>query len=202
MQSQLEQLPEEIAQLGGAFSLLRAEIGKAVIGQEAVIEAVLAALLAGGHCLLQGVPGLAKTLLVQSLGQALALDFRRVQFTPDLMPGDITGSDILDEEPGSGRRELRFIPGPVFTNLLLADEINRTPPKTQAALLEAMQRGPLRCRRRRWTASCCCSSAPLRTGTRRSRVCATPPGTAVRSRSRCSMRRCCSASRRACVRVR
>ena len=112
MQSQLEQLPEEIAQLGGAFSLLRAEIGKAVIGQEAVIEAVLAALLAGGHCLLQGVPGLAKTLLVQSLGQALALDFRRVQFTPDLMPGDITGSDILDEEPGSGRRELRFIPGP------------------------------------------------------------------------------------------
>ena len=139
MQSQLEQLPEEIAQLGGAFSLLRAEIGKAVIGQEAVIEAVLAALLAGGHCLLQGVPGLAKTLLVQSLGQALALDFRRVQFTPDLMPGDITGSDILDEEPGSGRRELRFIPGPVFTNLLLADEINRTPPKTQAALLEAMQ---------------------------------------------------------------
>ena len=104
-----------------------------------MLWAQLAALLAGGHCLLQGVPGLAKTLLVQSLGQALALDFRRVQFTPDLMPGDITGSDILDEEPGSGRRELRFIPGPVFTNLLLADEINRAVPRTQSALLEAME---------------------------------------------------------------
>ena len=139
MQYDLERLPGDLERLGESFAQLRAEIGKAVIGQEEVIEAVLAALLAGGHCLLQGVPGLAKTLLVQSLGQALDLDFRRVQFTPDLMPGDITGSEILDEEPGSGRRELRFVPGPVFTNLLLADEINRTPPKTQAALLEAMQ---------------------------------------------------------------
>ena len=139
MQYDLERLPGDLERLGESFAQLRAEIGKAVIGQQEVIEAVLAALLAGGHCLLQGVPGLAKTLLVQSLGQALDLDFRRVQFTPDLMPGDITGSEILDEEPGSGRRELRFVPGPVFTNLLLADEINRTPPKTQAALLEAMQ---------------------------------------------------------------
>ena len=139
MQYDLERLPGDLERLGGSFAQLRAEIGKAVIGQQEVIEAVLAALLAGGHCLLQGGPGLAKTLLVQSLGQALDLDFRRVQFTPDLMPGDITGSEILDEEPGCGRRELRFVPGPVFTNLLLADEINRTPPKTQAALLEAMQ---------------------------------------------------------------
>ena len=117
----------------------KAEIGKVIVGQEAVVDQVLIAILSRGHCLLLGVPGLAKTLLVRSLGEVLDLGFNRVQFTPDLMPSDITGTEILDEESGSGRRALRFVAGPVFTNLLLADEINRTPPKTQAALLEAMQ---------------------------------------------------------------
>ncbi|RZJ38698.1 MAG: AAA family ATPase, partial [Brevundimonas sp.] len=118
---------------------LRAAIGRAVVGQEAVVEQLLIGLLAGGHCLLEGVPGLGKTLLVRSLGEALHLEFRRVQFTPDLMPSDILGSEILEEDHGTGKRSFRFQPGPVFTNLLLADELNRTPPKTQAALLEAMQ---------------------------------------------------------------
>jgi len=118
---------------------LRAAIGRAVVGQEAVVEQMLVALLAGGHCLLEGVPGLGKTLLVRSLGQALALDFRRIQFTPDLMPSDILGTEILEEDHGTGRRMFRFQRGPVFTHLLLADELNRTPPRTQAALLEAMQ---------------------------------------------------------------
>jgi MoxR-like ATPase len=110
-----------------------------IVGQEEVIDQVLIAILAKGHCLLLGVPGLAKTLLVRCLGDVLDLEFNRVQFTPDLMPSDITGTEILDEESGSSHRSLRFVKGPVFTNLLLADEINRTPPKTQAALLEAMQ---------------------------------------------------------------
>ena len=118
---------------------LRAAIGRAVVGQEAVVEQLLIGLLAGGHCLLEGVPGLGKTLLVRSLGEALHLEFRRVQFTPDLMPSDILGAEILEEDHGTGKRSFRFQPGPVFTNLLLADELNRTPPKTQAALLEAMQ---------------------------------------------------------------
>ena len=118
---------------------LRAAIGKAIVGQDAVVEQLLIGLLAGGHCLLEGVPGLGKTLLVRSLGQALALSFRRIQFTPDLMPSDILGTEILEEDHGTGKRHFKFQPGPVFTNLLLADELNRTPPKTQAALLEAMQ---------------------------------------------------------------
>ena len=118
---------------------LRAAIGHAVVGQEAVVEQLLVALLAGGHCLLEGVPGLGKTLLVRSLGQALDLGFRRIQFTPDLMPSDILGTEILEEDHGTGRRSFKFQRGPVFTNLLLADELNRTPPRTQAALLEAMQ---------------------------------------------------------------
>ncbi|QNN46814.1 MoxR family ATPase [Thermomonas brevis] len=117
---------------------LRAAIGQAIVGQEAVVEQLLIGLLAAGHCLLEGVPGLGKTLLVRSLGQALALRFRRVQFTPDLMPSDILGTELLEEDHGTGRRAFRFQQGPVFTNLLLADELNRTPPKTQAALLEAM----------------------------------------------------------------
>ncbi len=117
---------------------LRAAIGQAVVGQQAVVEQLLIGLLASGHCLLEGVPGLGKTLLVRSLGQALALQFRRVQFTPDLMPSDILGTELLEEDHGTGRRAFRFQQGPVFTNLLLADELNRTPPKTQAALLEAM----------------------------------------------------------------
>ncbi|MFA6985091.1 MAG: MoxR family ATPase [Arenimonas sp.] len=125
----------QVAQL----ATLRAAIGQVIVGQEAVVEQLLIGLLAGGHCLLEGVPGLGKTLLVRSLGQALALTFRRIQFTPDLMPSDILGTEILEEDHGTGKRHFKFQPGPVFTNLLLADELNRTPPKTQAALLEAMQ---------------------------------------------------------------
>tara|TARA_R110000787_G_scaffold6861_43_gene23919 strand:+ start:845 stop:1834 length:990 start_codon:yes stop_codon:yes gene_type:complete len=122
-----------------ALTQLRAAIGQAIVGQADVVEQLLIGLLAGGHCLLEGVPGLGKTLLVRSLGEALKLDFRRVQFTPDLMPSDILGTELLEEDHGTGHRSFRFQPGPVFTNLLLADELNRTPPKTQAALLEAMQ---------------------------------------------------------------
>ena len=128
---ELDVLLPKLAQLRGA-------VAQAIVGQQDVVEQLLVGLLAGGHCLLEGAPGLGKTLLVRSLGQALALDFRRVQFTPDLMPGDIIGTEVLEEDPASGRRAFRFQPGPVFTNLLLADELNRTPPKTQAALLEAM----------------------------------------------------------------
>ena len=125
----------ELAQL----STLRSAIAQAIVGQDDVVEQLLIGLLAGGHCLLEGVPGLGKTLLVRSLGQALELQFRRVQFTPDLMPSDILGTELLEEDHGTGHRHFRFQPGPIFTNLLLADELNRTPPKTQAALLEAME---------------------------------------------------------------
>src|SRR5690606_6190362 len=118
---------------------LRAAIATAIVGQHDVVEQLLTGLLAGGHCLLEGVPGLGKTLLVRTLGQALELQFRRVQFTPDLMPSDLLGTELLEEDHGTGRRAFRFQQGPVFTNLLLADELNRTPPKTHAALLEAMQ---------------------------------------------------------------
>ncbi|MEN5060854.1 MoxR family ATPase [Luteimonas sp. TWI1416] len=117
---------------------LRDAIARAVVGQADVVEQLLVALLAGGHVLLEGVPGLGKTLLVRTLGRALDLDFRRVQFTPDLMPSDLLGTELLEEDHGTGRRHFRFQEGPVFTQLLLADELNRTPPKTQAALLEAM----------------------------------------------------------------
>ncbi len=116
-----------------------AEIAKLIVGQEQVVEELLISVLAGGHCLLEGVPGLAKTLMVSTLARSLELDFRRVQFTPDLMPSDIIGTEILEEDHVSGKRFFKFQKGPVFTNILLADEINRTPPKTQAALLEAMQ---------------------------------------------------------------
>ncbi|MGH8054743.1 MAG: AAA family ATPase [Stenotrophomonas sp.] len=118
---------------------LRSALAQAVVGQHDVVEQLLIGLLAGGHCLLEGAPGLGKTLLVRSLGQALELQFRRVQFTPDLMPSDILGTELLEEDHGTGKRAFRFQQGPIFTNLLLADELNRTPPKTQAALLEAMQ---------------------------------------------------------------
>ncbi len=118
---------------------LRAAIAQAIVGQQDVVEQLLIGLFAGGHCLLEGVPGLGKTLLVKSLGEALELPFRRVQFTPDLMPSDILGTELLEEDHGTGKRHFRFQQGPVFTSLLLADELNRTPPKTQAALLEAMQ---------------------------------------------------------------
>lgn len=117
---------------------MRQELAKVVIGQEQVIEQLLAAIFTRGHCLLEGVPGLAKTLMVSSLARILDVGFKRIQFTPDLMPSDITGTNVLDEDAG-GKREFRFVEGPIFTNILLADEINRTPPKTQAALLQAMQ---------------------------------------------------------------
>src|SRR6267378_3466418 len=126
-------------QLAPRISLLQTEIARVIIGQEEIIAAVLYALFARGHCLLVGVPGLAKTLLVHALARTLELDFSRIQFTPDLMPSDITGTEILEEDSGTGHRRFVFARGPVFTQLLLADEINRTPPKTQAALLEAMQ---------------------------------------------------------------
>jgi MoxR-like ATPase len=114
-------------------------MGKVIVGQEEVIEHVLISLFVGGHCLLTGLPGTAKTLLVRTIAQTLGLKFSRIQFTPDLMPSDITGTDIIEEDPTTGRRSWRFVPGPIFSNVLLADEINRTPPKTQSALLEAMQ---------------------------------------------------------------
>lgn len=120
-------------------SLLKKEIQKVIVGQDEVLEEILVALLAGGHCLLEGVPGLAKTLMVRTLSQALHLSFRRIQFTPDLMPTDIIGTEILEDDPDTGKRAFRFTKGPIFANILLADEINRTPPKTQSALLEAMQ---------------------------------------------------------------
>ena len=128
---------ETLTQLVEGYLQIRAELGKTIVGQSEVIEQVLIALFAGGHCLITGAPGLAKTLLVKSISEILDLQFSRVQFTPDLMPADITGTEVLSEtEEG---RKLTFMPGPVFANILLADEINRTPPKTQAALLEAMQ---------------------------------------------------------------
>jgi MoxR-like ATPase len=131
----------DVDELVGRLPRLRAEVHKVLVGQDEVLEHLLIALLAGGHALLEGVPGLAKTLLVRTLGAALDVDTRRIQFTPDLMPSDILGTEVLEEDAATGRRAFRFQPGPVFTHLLLADEINRTPPKTQAALLEAMQEG-------------------------------------------------------------
>ena len=122
-----------------AYENLTGQVGRVVVGQEAVIEQLVIAMLARGHCLLEGVPGLAKTLMVSSLSKAMSLPFRRIQFTPDLMPADITGTDIIQEDHHASKRELVFEKGPIFTQMLLADEINRTPPKTQAALLEAMQ---------------------------------------------------------------
>jgi MoxR-like ATPase len=135
-----EELTErDLGRLQGKVVDLRAEIGKVIVGQAAAIEQLLVGLFAGGHCLLEGVPGLAKTLMIRTLGRAVELSFKRIQFTPDLMPSDIVGTEILEEDHGTGRRAFRFNRGPIFANLVLADEINRSPPKTQAALLEAMQ---------------------------------------------------------------
>src|SRR5688572_2000332 len=125
--------------LASAYQSLQNELGKVIVGQRRALDEILIAMLARGHCLVQGVPGLAKTLMVSTLAKALDLSFRRIQFTPDLMPSDITGTDVLQDDPETGRRRFEFSKGPVFANLLLADEINRTPPKTQAALLQAMQ---------------------------------------------------------------
>ena len=123
----------------GKIALLKSEIQKVIVGQDLIIEEMLIALMAGGHCLLEGVPGLAKTLMVRTLSQALNLSFRRIQFTPDLMPTDIVGTEILEEDHATGKRFFKFNKGPLFANIVLADEVNRTPPKTQSALLEAMQ---------------------------------------------------------------
>src|SRR5512141_3076673 len=122
-----------------AAARLRAEVGKRIVGQEEVLDEILMALLAGGHALLVGVPGLAKTLMIRSLSEAMDLEFKRIQFTPDLVPSDITGTEIMEEDSVTGTRSFRFVRGPVFAHILLADEINRAPPRTQAALLEAMQ---------------------------------------------------------------
>jgi MoxR-like ATPase len=122
-----------------AYQQMTEQLGRVIIGQNEVLKEVLIALFCQGHCILEGVPGLAKTLMISSIAQLLSLSFRRIQFTPDLMPSDITGTEILDEEEGTGRRRMRFIRGPIFGNIILGDEINRTPPKTQAALLQAMQ---------------------------------------------------------------
>ena len=130
---------EAIQHLSGAYQRLTGELGKVIVGQQDVIEQLLIALFSRGHCVLEGVPGLAKTLLIHTLADALSLKFSRVQFTPDLMPADITGTEVIQEDKATGTRDFRFLPGPVFANIVLADEINRTPPKTQAALLEAMQ---------------------------------------------------------------
>ena len=135
----MEIVESTVQSLLGKLSALKKEIQKTIVGQEAIVEEMLVALLAGGHCLLEGVPGLAKTLMVRTLSQALALSFRRIQFTPDLMPTDILGTEILEEDHATGRRFFKFNKGPLFANIVLADEINRTPPKTQSALLEAMQ---------------------------------------------------------------
>src|SRR5215813_3858117 len=133
--------PEILAvkELAAAYERMTDQIGKVIVGQQDVIEQLLMALFSRGHCLLVGVPGLAKTLLVSTVAKILHLSFKRIQFTPDLMPADITGTDILQDDPESGRRKFVFLKGPIFANMVLADEVNRTPPKTQAALLEAMQ---------------------------------------------------------------
>jgi MoxR-like ATPase len=130
---------QAIARLGEARKKLKQEIRRAVVGQEHIVDDLLTALFARGHCLVIGVPGLAKTLMVRTIARAIDLQFNRIQFTPDLMPSDITGTEIIEEDKSTGVRQFRFVKGPVFANILLADEINRTPPKTQAALLQAMQ---------------------------------------------------------------
>lgn len=131
--------PSDIEQVHAAAREISSQLGRVIVGQQSVVEELLTCVLAGGHCLLVGVPGLAKTLMVRSLADCLGLSFNRVQFTPDLMPADVTGTEVIQEDRSTGLRELRFIRGPIFANVVLADEVNRTPPKTQAALLEAMQ---------------------------------------------------------------
>ncbi|HMF75422.1 MAG TPA: MoxR family ATPase [Bryobacteraceae bacterium] len=133
------EVKERVARFQQAHTRIKQEVHKVIVGQDDVIENVLISLFVGGHCLLTGMPGTAKTLLVRTLARALGLKFNRIQFTPDLMPSDITGTDIIEEDKSTGKRTWTFVPGPIFSNVLLADEINRTPPKTQSALLEAMQ---------------------------------------------------------------
>src|SRR6202140_2650888 len=130
---------EAVKKLRDAFNEIKKQLARVIVGQDEVIEELLIALFSRGHCILEGVPGLAKTLMISSLSKCLSLDFSRIQFTPDLMPSDITGTEVIEENRTTGNREFKFIAGPLFANMILADEINRTPPKTQAALLEAMQ---------------------------------------------------------------
>ena len=130
---------EQVEKLRTAYASMKEEIKKVIVGQDHVVDELFMALFSRGHCLLIGVPGLAKTLLISTLSRVLSLGFNRIQFTPDLMPTDITGTEVIQEDKASGQREFKFLPGPIFANVILADEINRTPPKTQAALLEAMQ---------------------------------------------------------------
>src|SRR5688572_11959833 len=130
---------QALENLKTAYASIRSELSKVIVGQEQVLEQLLIAIFAQGHCLLEGVPGLAKTLMVSTLARSLKLAFSRIQFTPDLMPSDITGTEVIQENKSTGERGFRFLSGPIFANIILADEINRTPPKTQAALLEAMQ---------------------------------------------------------------
>ncbi|ANH60371.1 AAA family ATPase [Dokdonia donghaensis] len=139
MKQELVTLQQEVNSLTSKLGDLKKEIAKVIIGQENTVEQLLITFLAGGHALLEGVPGLAKTLMIRTLSQAIDLDFKRIQFTPDLMPSDIVGTEILEEDHSTGKKSFEFKKGPIFANIILADEINRTPPKTQAALLEAMQ---------------------------------------------------------------
>ncbi|MBY0373169.1 MAG: AAA family ATPase, partial [Bryobacteraceae bacterium] len=136
---QSDELRQRVARFQEVRESIIGQVRNVIVGQDDVIEQVLISLFVGGHCLLTGLPGTAKTLLVRTMAQTLGFVFKRIQFTPDLMPSDITGTDIIEEEPGTGRRTWTFVQGPIFANILLADEINRTPPKTQSALLEAMQ---------------------------------------------------------------
>ncbi len=137
------EVPEDdiaaIEKLRNAYANMKAQISKVIVGQEEVIEQLVIAIFSRGHCILEGVPGLAKTLLVSSIAEIMDLSFKRIQFTPDLMPSDITGTEVIQDDPNTGERKFKFLAGPIFANVILADEINRTPPKTQAALLEAMQ---------------------------------------------------------------
>ncbi|HEX7363229.1 MAG TPA: MoxR family ATPase [Bryobacteraceae bacterium] len=146
-----EELKARIRRFQDAQASIKREVQKVIVGQGEVIENLLVSLFAGGHCLLTGLPGTAKTLLVRTLSRTLGLKFNRIQFTPDLMPSDITGTDIIEEDPATGHRTWTFVPGPIFANVLLADEINRTPPKTQSALLEAMQELSCTVRGRQYT---------------------------------------------------
>ncbi|MDF4204360.1 MoxR family ATPase [Maribacter sp. SA7] len=139
MDKELQRIADEVEMLSGKLSALKQEIGKVIIGQEETVSQLLITFLAGGHALLEGVPGLAKTLMIRTLANAIDLKFKRIQFTPDLMPSDIIGTEILEEDQTTGKKFFKFNKGPIFSNIILADEINRTPPKTQAALLEAMQ---------------------------------------------------------------
>src|SRR6187399_95536 len=139
MSEMTNSMEESLTRLARAYDGLREQMAKVIVGQQEVTEHLLIALFSRGHCLLEGVPGLAKTLMISTLARSLSMTFSRIQFTPDLMPADITGTEVLEENRTTGRREFRFLEGPLFYNVILADEINRTPPKTQAALLEAMQ---------------------------------------------------------------